>query len=168
MSTMRTSGVTLMELVVVMMIGSKGSMKMRKLQTGFTLIELVVVIVILGILAATALPKFVDLTTDANKAAVSGFAGAIDSGNGINYGAYLARRTVSDGSVATVAPMVDTSGGCSLTTANALLQVPLPTTPAYTVTTAAAALAMSANTTCTLRAGAAGSPTATFTLTGAK
>ena len=52
---------------------------MRKVQAGFTLIELVVVIVILGILAATALPKFIDLTGDATKAAVAGFAGAIKS-----------------------------------------------------------------------------------------
>ena len=51
---------------------------MRK-QNGFTLIELVVVIVILGILAATAAPKFMDLQKDARISAVNGLAGAIKS-----------------------------------------------------------------------------------------
>jgi MSHA pilin protein MshA len=58
---------------------------MKQNQGGFTLIELVMVIVILGVLAAVALPKFVDLKGDAQQAAMTGVAGAAAAASVINY-----------------------------------------------------------------------------------
>lgn len=61
-----------------------------KKQAGFTLIELVMVIVILGILAAVALPKFVNLSGDARKATLTAAEGAIRSTANSVHGASLA------------------------------------------------------------------------------
>jgi MSHA pilin protein MshA len=69
-----------------------------KQASGFTLIELIAVILILGILAITAAPQFLDLSTSARAAAVQGVAGALGSGSAMNY----ASRTVSSGTGVTV------------------------------------------------------------------
>ena len=124
---------------------------MKQAQRGFTLIELVMVIVILGVLAAVAIPKFVDLKGDAQTAAVEGVAGGITSASSVNYAA----RSVTTGNGTATA-----STTCQLA-ATAILQGGLPS--GYTVT--GNTLGAGTNNSCTV-VQTASSKTATATLIG--
>lgn len=74
---------------------------MKKQQSGFTMIELIMVIVILGILAAFALPRFADFGGDARRASLEGALGTVKSASAIVHSAALV-RDVAGNATATV------------------------------------------------------------------
>ena len=75
---------------------------MKRNRSGFTLIELVIVIVILGVLAAIALPKFVDLVSDAKVSAAKAGLGTIRAVAALKYSANIAGHTDAQTNTATI------------------------------------------------------------------
>lgn len=95
---------------------------MKQRQAGFTLMEMIILIVVLGILTATAAPKFLEIQKDARIAALKGGAGAVASAGQIVYGkaAIQGMELAASGAISTAGGSIDIVYGYPAATSAAI------------------------------------------------
>jgi prepilin-type N-terminal cleavage/methylation domain-containing protein len=109
-------------------------MKILRNSKGFTLIELIIIIIILGIISAVAIPKYMDMKTSAQTGTAKGILGALASAESILFSNYVLNGATYDN--ASIVANANISGGASATVpaASGSGTITLPNAATYTYT----------------------------------